>query len=692
MSAKLSSLKLEDFEQFYFKVYNEHEYNKIEEICPKITDDNACFFLEVLIAIFEKKPVKEVYIKDVMFEIMNHYDVFYHYSKLSAVTQLKLIYYGVCEEVFIGNKETEDLKNYIMRSYQPESLIYIIKSDDVDVFITYLEYNNTLDANSSLFVPDSLYYQKFLKNKNGFLPLKCVAAFYGAKMIYAYLLTLSPGADEREFACSIIGDDIDLYYMCNNKFKSKYKHTAELMAFAHSNHLLHAQGSIFKVELLVYGLMFINLFFLAHVDITVVYKDEFKNYIKKLCTDYMIYPISKSENKEFANNLITVTHCNSLAIAYFVIIANILKYWTFSEVIEESVDDQSVNHYNVIQLKNKNAVEITDIMFEELDFLLLVFRDVSFFNMFKDCKNLQRVEFPSGLDTSSLVDTSGMFYDCFNLEIVEFPLSFDTSNVVDMRNMFRGCSSLSYIEFSSSFTTSKVLNMCNMFRGCSSFENIQFLRLFDTRKVTDMKNMFYGCEKLDTIEIPESFDTSNVKNMRRMFSKCSKAERIELPESFNTLKVKDMSFMFSDCFHLTNIEFNQSFNTSNVTTMKGMFASCSRLKNIDFNSFIMNTSKVTDMGWMFSDCSKLTRLIFPKTFILKNCHDMTEMFQGCHNLSYIQFSSQIDTSSVMYMTDIFLNCNKLSHISLPETTVRYKIANFIRSLSSFTKINYGPGE
>lgn len=144
----------------------------------------------------------------------------------------------------------------------------------------------------------------------------------------------------------------------------------------------------------------------------------------------------------------------------------------------------------------------------------------------------------------------GFFKDCSNLEEINFNGAFHTEEVESMKDMFKGCAKLKYVDIET-LDTSKVKNMKQMFRDCKALEELD-LSEFDTAKVTDMSCMFSTCIGLEELDL-SSFDTSKVTNMSYMFSGCKNLEYVNT-SSFNTSKVTNMSYMFRWCTNLSKLD------------------------------------------------------------------------------------------------------------------------------------------
>ncbi|HFK2761777.1 TPA: BspA family leucine-rich repeat surface protein [Enterococcus faecalis] len=275
--------------------------------------------------------------------------------------------------------------------------------------------------------------------------------------------------------------------------------------------------------------------------------------------------------------------------------------------------------------------------------------------MFGNCRNLTSLDV-SGFNTEKVQTMSSMFFDCRSLTSLDVS-KFDTSSVVNMDSMFAYCMGLTSLDVSG-FNTGNVTNMSYMFSSCSNLTSLD-VSGFNTGNVTNMSSMFRGCSNLTSLDV-SGFNTGNVTNMSSMFISCSNLTSIDV-SGFDTSSVVNMSSMFAYCMGLTSIDVS-GFNTGNVTNMSSMFSSCSNLTSIDVSGF--DTGNVTNMSSMFSNCSNLTS-IDVSGFDTGNVTNMSSMFIYCSNLTSIDVSG-FDTGNVTNMQFMFTSCSKLNPIVLGE--------------------------
>lgn len=127
-----------------------------------------------------------------------------------------------------------------------------------------------------------------------------------------------------------------------------------------------------------------------------------------------------------------------------------------------------------------------------------------------------------------------MFRDCINLEGIDFNNAFHTDEATTMQGMFQNCNALNHLDLSE-FNTANVKNMNAMFSGCKALEELD-LTSFDTAKVTNMGSMFAQCTELIGVDVT-SFDTSKVTNMNYMFRWCENLEDFDF-SGWDVSKVK----------------------------------------------------------------------------------------------------------------------------------------------------------
>ena len=128
-------------------------------------------------------------------------------------------------------------------------------------------------------------------------------------------------------------------------------------------------------------------------------------------------------------------------------------------------------------------------------------------DMFKDCKSLERVNFPENFtDKQTFKYLTRMFQNCNALTTIDGLNYIKVNNVTSMNNMFDGCSSLAEINLSGWETNANV-TVADMFKGCSSLKKITVGA--KTALIGSSSSMFNNCTALNEITI-ESDEEGNV--------------------------------------------------------------------------------------------------------------------------------------------------------------------------------------
>ena len=226
-------------------------------------------------------------------------------------------------------------------------------------------------------------------------------------------------------------------------------------------------------------------------------------------------------------------------------------------------------------------------------------------DMFKNCKNLQNVQFKTNFNTKNVKYVVGMFYGCKKLSSLDLS-ELNFSNVEDMRSLFYNCSKLEYVNFSNKNTISPKLIEA-MFCNCHSLKNVD-LSKFNTINVESMKDMFKDCYKLE-------FNKSNIK--KDDISKKFKQYYNDFYKDFQTLEldttnVSNMEGMFKNCHNLAKFNLS-SFKNKKIKNTKEMFFGCKNLFWLDLKNF--DTTNIENVESMFSGCEKLTYLDAPKFYV-----------------------------------------------------------------------------
>ena len=128
---------------------------------------------------------------------------------------------------------------------------------------------------------------------------------------------------------------------------------------------------------------------------------------------------------------------------------------------------------------------------------------------FKVTTEISTIDFKN-INTSNVTSFYGFLQGCEKLSTIKNLTKLDTSSTTNMSNMFRDCKNLQKIDFSN-FNTSNVTNMSYMFYGDGNLTELD-LSNFNTSNVTAMNQMFYNCSSLT--EILGELDASKVTNIQ----------------------------------------------------------------------------------------------------------------------------------------------------------------------------------
>ena len=329
--------------------------------------------------------------------------------------------------------------------------------------------------------------------------------------------------------------------------------------------------------------------------------------------------------------------------------------------------------------------------------------DVSFANMFHNCKSLVSIDFGSN-NIGKIIDMRGMFYNCFSLKSINLIKilpgnnvnlsymfyncsrlkNFDINNIniIDMKYIFYNCTLLNNINIESFSCISSYINMSNVFYNCYSLSSIQ--GDFSNLNINDAREMFYNCS-FSTLNFNPNKVYNNI-NMTKMFYNCTKLQNIIFNNENIPISPNDLSYAFYNCISLTNLSFNnfktdklqeisymmfnckrliyfslENSNFSNLLTknMRGVFQNCKRITSLNLTLF--STPNVEIMWDMFKGCSSLRSLA--QKFDTSNVVDMESMFEGCKSLTSLNLDN-FKTPKVHYMNKMFCNCQKLQTLNI----------------------------
>ena len=322
---------------------------------------------------------------------------------------------------------------------------------------------------------------------------------------------------------------------------------------------------------------------------------------------------------------------------------------------------------NIISIKLKgfnNNIDLShmfygcsNILSLEIDLNLNGINIINMTNMFKKCKELQKITVESKFKCSIIIkDMTGIFADCNSLKEIPNIFKWDTTNVETMKYMFSKCHSLKNISYLQNLNTLNVKDMSGLFEECISLESLSALSNWKTNSLENMNKLFFGCEKLNEISGISNWDISKVTNMSCMFYGCESLAEISVLSEWKdkTSKVKCMSYMFGKCSALTNIDLLSKWDLSNVVEMNNMFEECTNLEDIS-NLSLLNPLNVRDIGFMFYGCTSLVKTPKEFNFETNSIKDMSFMFYNCKSLE-IKSIFNISKFKFADKTDIFTGC------------------------------------
>ena len=323
---------------------------------------------------------------------------------------------------------------------------------------------------------------------------------------------------------------------------------------------------------------------------------------------------------------------------------------------------------NIISIKLKgfnNNIDLShmfygcsNILSLEIDLNLHGINIINMTNMFKKCKELQKIIIVESKFKCSIIikDMTGIFADCNSLKEIPNIFKWDTTNVETMKYMFSKCHSLKNISYLQNLNTLNVKDMSGLFEECISLESLSALSNWKTNSLENMNKLFFGCEKLNEISGISNWDISKVTNMSCMFYGCESLAEISVLSEWKdkTSKVKCMSYMFGKCSALTNIDLLSKWDLSNVVEMNNMFEECTNLEDIS-NLSLLNPLNVRDIGFMFYGCTSLVKTPKEFNFETNSIKDMSFMFYNCKSLE-IKSIFNISKFKFADKTDIFTGC------------------------------------
>lgn len=305
------------------------------------------------------------------------------------------------------------------------------------------------------------------------------------------------------------------------------------------------------------------------------------------------------------------------------------------------------------------------------------------------------------------------FKDCNNLEYVEFPSYLPGIQP----EAFSGCSKLVQIYYTVWNDTLEqghdtyglpegIINLgSSAFEGCS---NLRKMKLPNSL-VSIESRAFWGCSSLDSIDFPVSLASIGDE----AFSNCSKLTgTLTIPSSVTSIG----QFAFygtkysSVCFNATHCNTNGTvFGNSTIQTISigdnvqiisnGLFAQCPSLTTVTIPNSVNFIGESA-----FSECTGLTSITLPNslTSIQKStfylCKKLSEVtipntvttigesaFFGCEELTSIVIPNSVTTIEDY----AFSGCKKLTSVTIPSSVVSVGKGVF-EGCTSLTAINVDP--
>lgn len=225
-------------------------------------------------------------------------------------------------------------------------------------------------------------------------------------------------------------------------------------------------------------------------------------------------------------------------------------------------------------------------------------------DVFKGCKQLDKLDFLKNIDTSRVNYIEGMFDGCEYLEDISGIKDWDVSNVLYAYRTFKGCKKLtnasdlykwympklhsaaSMFEESGLTTCSGLGNMKmgehnqyggrvsygSMFQNCKSLKRLNGLEHLNVRQAESFGLMFSGCEELEDISALSNWLTTNLKYTDNMFSDCIKLSDISPLANWDTSELISAKYMFNGCMALHTDGYVNRWNMSKIENLLGMFA------------------------------------------------------------------------------------------------------------------------
>lgn len=223
-----------------------------------------------------------------------------------------------------------------------------------------------------------------------------------------------------------------------------------------------------------------------------------------------------------------------------------------------------------------------------LNIELINYVDLMFYNI----TNIISITINSLILNTKIQSFYGMFKNCINLEYVNFSNNY-SPKIINFSYVFQNCFSLTSLDFSQ-VVNNETLNISFLFSNCTSLKKIN-LSNFDTSNIKDMSGLFYNCTSLSSIDLT-TFNTQNVYSFKYMFEGCSSLRKIDI-NFFKISNLKDASFMFKNCHKLISFKL-PNFGDKNNITKEGIFYGCESLQKTQYDFCIIGSWFAPNYGCM----------------------------------------------------------------------------------------------
>lgn len=287
---------------------------------------------------------------------------------------------------------------------------------------------------------------------------------------------------------------------------------------------------------------------------------------------------------------------------------------------------------------------------------------ISLDTIFRNCPQLQSVEFSAGAPNTNevkctrafegctaltevdlshfagLSEGNNMFENCTNLERVRFAATENTQKNSFVER-FKGCAKLQTIENLDKFTNISAIS--GAFYGCASLSSVTFCTTPQTMSGSG-KEAFRGCEKLQSVVNLTIF--TNLSNCEAMFRECKLLELVDLPQNSAAKSAKQM---FYKCDRLRTADLSMLTALNNF---ESAFNGCESLETVTLSA--AEQAAATKFNSTFSGCKALRKVLnFSK---YTQIDDLNNTFKQCAALDSVRFGC--DPSEVVSATTTFDDC------------------------------------